>query len=674
MYRDSDLRASKSALQPYIAPTATDQHYAARVYSHKQLNLNRMDEHFERMASWLALESAAETERLKERRRRQSGTDAENSGETLLDLAVSDHDTGLAGRYLLTLVKRNRTLQLPWNRMRVGTPVVLSPHSDSQEEPLPGVVTSRDRSSIQVAVNEWPEADRLRLDVSPDEITRKRMLTALKKAPKERGRSAQLRDILLGNREPAFGDEEECRFESELNESQEAAIRFSLAASDVSIIHGPPGTGKTTTVVELIGQAVARGQKVLACAPSNTAVDNLLERLATGRQNAVRLGHPARVSERLHDHTLAAQVARHEIMSLVRDMMREAEGLFRKAGRFTRAKPAPGAKQEMRREARQLKADARLLEQQAVDSVLDRADVLCATTTLDDTLLADRRFDLVVIDEACQSTEPGCWIPILRADRLVLAGDHFQLPPTVLSAEAARSGLELSLLERLVNLYGDSITRRLDVQYRMNQQIMEFSSSSFYDGSLVAHSSVASHVLSELPHVDETLQTIEPVTFIDTAGAGWEEEVEPDGESRLNPREAELVLNKVRELQDAGLRSREIAVIAPYAAQVRHLRERSPDGGFEGSTLEIDTVDGFQGREKEAVIISLVRSNSNGEIGFLADTRRMNVALTRARRRLIVVGDSSTIGGHEFYSRMLEYFESIGAYHTVWEETPLDGQ
>ncbi|MBT4868036.1 MAG: AAA family ATPase, partial [Planctomycetaceae bacterium] len=455
----------------------------------------------------------------------------------------------------------------------------------------------------------------------------------------------------------------ELEFAATLNPSQQQAVRSALASEDLAIIHGPPGTGKTTTVVELISHAIDQGQKVLACAPSNTAVDNLLQRLVASGKKVVRVGHPARVDQRLREFTLDFQVAKHEMMDIVRDMLREAEGLFRKAGKFTRARPAPGAKQEMRREARRLKADARLLEQHAVQSVLDRADVVCATTTLNEELFGDRRFGLAVIDEACQSTEPGCWIPLLRADRIVLAGDHCQLPPTVLSKPAAREGLATSLLERLVAQYGDSVTSRLDVQYRMHAHIMQFSSQQFYDDTLLADEAVASHLLHDLPAIESSQLTAEPVAFIDTAGADWTEELEPNGESKRNPKEGAFVLKKVRELQAAGLSPRDIAVIAPYAAQVRWLREQ-----WDADDLEIDTVDGFQGREKEAVVISCVRSNSTGEIGFLADTRRMNVALTRARRKLIVVGDSATLGGHAFYAELLSYFESIAAYRSIWDE------
>jgi ATP-dependent RNA/DNA helicase IGHMBP2 len=620
------------------------------------------DNHFQRLMNWLKLESEAETKQIDERRRRRSKTDVEKSGETLLDLVVTHHEPGLGGRTLLTLVKRNRTLGLSWNRLRVGAPVVLS-EEDVSGDSKQGVVSARRRDSIEVSVDEWPEWDRFRLDLSPDEITRKRQAAALRTVENIRGRTGELRDVLLGEREPRFSELPEVEFASSLNSSQQEAVRFALASQDLAIIHGPPGTGKTTTVVELISQAIHQGYKVLACAPSNTAVDNLLKRLVASRRKVVRVGHPARVDQRLRDFTLDVQVAGHEMMSIVRDMLREAEGLFRKAGRFTRAKPPPGAKQEMRREARRLKADARLLEQQAVKSVLDQAEVVCATTSFNEDLLGECHFGLAVIDEACQSTEPGCWIPVLRADRVVLAGDHCQLPPTVLSTQAAREGLATSLLERLVTHYGDLVTRQLDVQYRMHTHIMQFSSQQFYNGSLEADETVASHLLHDLPGVQLSPLTAEPVTFIDTAGADWNEEPDPNGESRQNSKEGSFVLRKVRELQAAGLSPRHIAIIAPYSAQVRWLREQ-----WDADDLEIDTVDGFQGREKEAVLISCVRSNSTGEIGFLADTRRMNVALTRARRKLIVVGDSATLGGHEFYAALLSHFESIGAYRSVWDE------
>jgi predicted DNA helicase len=449
-----------------------------------------------------------------------------------------------------------------------------------------------------------------------------------------------------------------------LNETQQAAVRFALAAQDAALIHGPPGTGKTTAVVEVIRRAVHRGQKVLACAPSNLAVDNIFERLLAAGERAVRLGHPARVLPELRSHTLDLLVDQHPDVRLARKLVKEARGLFRRADRYTRAKPPPGARRETRQEAKSLLDDARRLERQAVEHILDTADVLCATLTgLDSEVLGTRRFDLGLIDEACQSVEPGCWSPLLRCERVVLAGDHCQLPPTVVSPEAASVGLGVSLFERLMALHGPSISRRLTVQYRMHEQIMDFSSLEFYDGELEAAPSVRRHLLADLPGIAAMPMTQTPVELLDTAGAGFDEEVEAEGESRLNREEAALVARKTRQLLEAGVAPEDIAVITPYAAQVRLLRDQLRVPG-----LEIDSVDGFQGREKEAVVISLVRSNPNGEIGFLADIRRMNVALTRARRKLLIIGDSATLASHPFYARLIEYCERLGAYRTVWEE------
>jgi ATP-dependent RNA/DNA helicase IGHMBP2 len=635
-----------------------------------------LESYFDRLLRWLDWESAAETKASAGRRLTRTRQTAERGGETILDLAIEDHETGLGGRHLLTFVKRNRTLNLPWNRLRVGSPVVVSPVDEEEESPQNGVVSARSHRSIQIAIDHWISGDAFDLDLAGDEVSRNRERAALQIVSAARGRLAELRQIILGELDPTNFKLRQPRFFEVganaaaaaplgvgLNESQREAIRFALSAADLAIIHGPPGTGKTTSVVEFIRQAVARGEKVLACAPSNTAVDNLLERLAAVGQRVVRVGHPARVKEELRAHTLDALVADHDNMRLVRELRRDAEALYQKADRYTRAKPARGAKQDMRREARDLKVESRQLERQAINHVLDSAEVICSTTAIDDIVLGDRQFDWVVVDEACQTTEPACWVPLTRGDRILLAGDHCQLPPTVVSKDAAQEGLARSMMQRLVDTYGSAITRQLNVQYRMHEAIMRFSSAQFYGDSLIADKGVRSHLLSELPGVASSALTDEPMTFIDTAGADFDEESELDGSSRCNPEEGRLVLRKVQQLLESGVPAGEIAVISPYAAQVRWLRERA-----NAPALEVDTVDGFQGREKEAVVISLVRSNREGEIGFLADTRRMNVALTRARRKLIVIGDSATLGGHPFYTALLNYLQVINGYHTVWEE------
>lgn len=627
------------------------------------------NDHFQRMARLLQLESDAEARHLLENIRQLSAAAAERGGESVVGLVIAEETSGLGGRCILTLVKRNRTMQLPWNRLEPGAPILLSAVGTKDGEGWRGVVCERNRMELKVALNEPPSdeerAATYRLDLSTDETSRQRQLAALERARSAaRDRLAELRNVLLGEAPPAFRAEVPLvPLNDSLDVSQQDAIRFALSANDLAILHGPPGTGKTTAVIELIRQTVRRGQKVLACAPSNLAVDNMLERLLAVGERAVRLGHPARVMPALREHTLDLMVEDHDDTRQARKLAKKAFGLFRQAGKWTRSKPEPGERQQLRQEARALLADARRLEDQAVERILNGATVVCATLTgLHSETLGQRAFDLAVIDEAAQCAEPVCWLPVLRSQRLVLAGDHCQLPPTILSREAADAGFDVSLMQRLVGLYGPDVTRRLKVQYRMHEEIMAFSSQEFYDAELKAHESVRRHLLCELPGVASNNLTQTAVQFIDTAGAGYDEQPEPDGKSRFNPQEADLVSDKVRALLDAGVPAEAIAVIAPYSAQVRLLREKLAIDG-----LEIDSVDGFQGREKEVVVLSLVRSNAEGDVGFLADVRRTNVALTRARRKLLVIGDSATLSCHTFYQRMIAYFESIGAYHSVWE-------
>ncbi|MFM7974779.1 MAG: AAA domain-containing protein [Pirellula sp.] len=635
------------------------------------------EEYFECWYRFLKLESDAERERLSSRResrkaRGMSDRSIEAQGDTLMHMVISDHRTGLGGRTIATFVKRQAQALLPWNRFRVGAPVVAS-DEDTLMDVANGVVCARSSSSVEVVFDEWPEGKFFRLELSADEITRKRQQSAMLQALQGRGRLAQFRELLINDKEPQFfpikniQSVEASLVQSQLNASQCDAITHALGANDLAIIHGPPGTGKTTTVAELIRQAVSKGQRVLACAPSNTGVDNLLEKLVGLRIDAIRIGHPARVLESLQEHTLDYLVEADPAMKVVREMRREAEMLTSKAGRWTRGKPMPGAREDLKQEARRLRNDAKIFEEQIIQTKLDRAEVICATTNYDPDILGDRTFNLGVIDEACQSTEPGYWPVVLRVEKLVLAGDHCQLPPTVLSTQAMLEGLSKSMMERLVERWGKLVTRQLTIQYRMHQKIMEFPSEHFYAGTLIADPSVAGHTLADLPGVQTESLDTQPVLFVDTSGADWTEELDPNGESKLNPREALWILKQVDALLAAGILPEQIAVIAPYSAQVRFLRDSCSN-----TSVEIDTVDGFQGREKEAVLISLVRSNTQGEVGFLGDTRRMNVAMTRAKRRLIVIGDGSTLGRNTFFKKWIQQAENQGFYKSIWEFNPWE--
>ena len=608
--------------------------------------------------------------RLEAEAEREAAARGDGDGEAALTrLVLRGTDIGLGERLLAALAPRSEQARLPWTRLAVGSPVVLS--TEGGGGAWRGVISRLGDRLVEVALQRAPEEGfppgTFQLALAADDIARQRMQRALGQVTGAQGsRTAELRAVLLG--------EEAGRFDSErlpagweahtthLNAAQRAAVGHALSAEDVAVIHGPPGTGKTTTVCALMAAAVSGGARILACAPSNLAVDNLAEQLLAAGVSLVRIGHPVRVLASLQAYTLDALVEQQDEYRQAKALRKEAFGLRGQADRFRRSRPAPGEKQALRREASSMLDEARLLEAQAVARVLDRAAVVLSTlTAIDSAVLGQRRFDLGVIDEAGQSTEPATWVPVPRVDRLVLAGDHQQLPPTVISTQAAREGFGVSLLERLMGHEGGRLARRLDVQYRMHAQIMTFSNREFYEDSLIAADSVATHRLVDLPGVADLPLTTAPVTYIDTAGASYDEMVGGESASRSNPQEAALAARLVGELLAAGVAADAIGVITPYSAQVALLRELLADA------VEINSVDGFQGREKEAIVISLVRSNWEGQVGFLAETRRMNVALTRARRALIVIGDSGTITAEPFYLRLVAYFEEIGAYQSVWE-------
>jgi ATP-dependent RNA/DNA helicase IGHMBP2 len=610
-----------------------------RVWAERAAVGGGQEDHFQRLARLLDWEGSAEARQALQRAQRLSPAEAERCGTALIDLVLVDEDSGLGGRRLWSLAKRTRS-PLPWTTLDVGSPVVLSPEANRHGIAMRGVVHRRDDQTMGVALSAADDDPgdfaTWRLDLADDQVAFQRQRSALERAAAASGdRTAKLRDVLLGSEEPVFSAERDERpLDAGLNATQQQAVRFALAARDVALIHGPPGTGKTTAVIELIRRAVRRGGRVLACAPSNMAVDNLLMRLVAAREKVVRLGHPARVLPELREHTLDLLVESHPDVRLARKLVKQALGLFRQAARYTRAKPEPGARQATRQEARELLADARRLENQAVAHLLDTADVLCATTTgLDSEILGAAAFRSVRDRRGVPEHRTGLLdsVAALRARRL----GRGPLPIAAHGDQPRSSGR------------------------RIRDQLVRADDGPVWAGGLAAidrpvphershHGVLFSRILrfafgrrrfGSRASLGRSARRAGDAADRGAAGihrhsrAGFDEQVEPDGESRLNPEEAALVARKVRELLDAGLPAADLAVIAPYAAQVRLLRELLPVPG-----LEIDSVDGFQGREKEAVVISLVRSNPRGEIGFLSDIRRMNVAMTRARRVLVERG------------------------------------
>jgi superfamily I DNA and/or RNA helicase len=599
-------------------------------------------------------------------------------GIALRDLEIDEAETAPGGRTRLWLTSRFPA-EVESSRIGGGDPVRLWGSTPDGADAVLAVVARRERTRISVVVEGEPperlEEGRFHLDRDEPGVTfdrGDRAITRFRDAPAASD-LGELRDVLFGVRLAEFDAEQPLiTLDDSLNEPQRAAVRRALAARDVALVHGPPGTGKTRTLVEVIRQAMLRGERVLATAASNTAVDNLAERLVAAGVDTVRLGHPARVSLAMEAHTLDARLEATPDYALARKWNQEANALFRKARGVSRGGGDRETRRETIRQARALLRDARRHVANVQEAILARARVVCATATgADASLLDDEGFDLVVLDEATQAPDPCAFIALARARRAVLAGDPRQLPPTVVDADAAREGLATTLFERIFSSPArERVVRMLVVQHRMHAALMRFPSESQYEGKLVAAPEVAGHTLADLgvlarPILDDPLRQ-GPLVFVDTAGKGWEEERTGDDPSTSNPGQAERVAAEVRRLLSRGLAPSDVGLITPYDAQVRALRALLAAEWRGG--LEIGSVDGFQGREKEAIVVDLVRSNPEGSLGFLTDTRRMNVALTRAKRFLLVVGDSATLGAHPYYAAFLAAAESQGAWVSAWSD------
>jgi superfamily I DNA and/or RNA helicase len=584
-------------------------------------------------------------------------------------LVVADTDAAALGRSSWTLAPKGGG-ELD-SGLRSGDPVLVY-RKRAPEDATRGMVTRRSRRSVSIVFDEPPDAEleesELVVERQWDETTHSRLMSGLRDLEAAtKGRTVQWRELLQGLRPPKTDKVRPLPPDARLNDPQREAVARALASEDIYLVHGPPGTGKTEVLAAIAEQEVAREGTVLACAASNAAVDNLVMRLTARGLDAVRLGHPARVHPSLIDHTLEARAERHEKSRVAVDLSKEARALMRRADRAARQGRSSDRFAEARQaraEAKKLFAEARTLARGAEDDILANATVVCATLTgLTWDRLRGRRFSLALCDEATQAVWPATILALLLSERAVLAGDQHQLPPTVLSMDASRQGLSRTLYERLLDAHGETISTMLRVQYRMNAAIMSFPNESTYDGKLVAHASVASHLLNQLPQVQADERTSAPLLFTDSAGKGWSDETPEGSASHRNPGEAERIVREVQALRAAGVPASDIGVIAPYAAQVQLLRNLLSE-----EEIEIDTVDAFQGREKEAICVSLTRSNDSGALGFVSDVRRMNVALTRARRRLFVVGDSATVSAHPFYAGYLHHVQTHSCYRSAWEE------
>ncbi|MCB1307634.1 MAG: AAA family ATPase [Leptospiraceae bacterium] len=545
------------------------------------------------------------------------------------------------------------------------------------EERLSAVLAWIGESEFEAVVDQlpdWLESGRPGINRTFDEKVYREMDAALERVSHAPHALAEQRDCLLGyaSMHPlstlspaADSDARQFIKKFKLNSAQVEAVLGVLRSSDFTIIHGPPGTGKTRSLVAAIALMVHTGDRVLVTAPTNTAVDLLAELLAPYGFAMLRIGHPGRVDENALAYTLDGRLAAHSEASVLNHMRRDAEELYRKAHRYRRnfGSEERAERQACRAEYRDLMRQVRTLEKSMITQIIDDAVIVLSTLTgANHPLIAEQHFDVAVIDEAAQALEPAAWIPIQRAPRTVLAGDHCQLPPTIISAE---KNLAHTLFEKVIERHSDAHPDRiffLDEQYRMHPDIMAFSNSYFYEDRLRAADAVGERDAFDFTPFERSL------VFINTAGADCVEEADPESESMRNPGEAQLLLqiykSFVPRLKQCG---HSAGLIAPYRAQITLLRKLLRTEGLYPDDVLVDTVDSFQGGERDWIAISLTRSNDEGEIGFLGEIRRLNVAMTRARRMLIMLGDSATLSYDPFFRRLLEHCDRYGDYRSAYE-------
>lgn len=521
------------------------------------------------------------------------------------------------------------------------------------------------------ALLQLTNAERVGIQIYLDEYTYRLMFQALDTVIEAReGRLAHLRDIFHTYAKASEFSFAPVRFPW-LNPSQEKAANLVLRAKDVAVVHGPPGTGKTTTLVETIYETLRRESQVMVCAQSNMAVDWISEKLTERGVNVLRIGNPTRVTDKMLQDTYERRFESHPLYDQLWGIRRNIRQIY---------EHREGSRESRHQKIARLKERAAELEYRINEELFDDARVIaCTLTGSAHHLLTGRRFPTLFIDEAAQALEAACWIAIQKADRVVLAGDHRQLPPTIKSPAAMSGGLDKTLMQTICEKQPRCVSM-LNVQYRMADDIMQFPNKEFYDGCLYSDPSVKYRgildwdtpiewIEAEEPDASDASNSADNFDYSDPITFG--ESSAPDGISRVNPAEAQLALQTLHDYLERIGRDRilyerlDIGIISPYKGQVHLLRRMMRQDSYWKpfrQLISINTVDGFQGQERDIILISMVRNNAQGQVGFLADLRRMNVAITRARMKLLIIGHSPTLCQHPFYRRLKQYTDSLHDY------------
>jgi hypothetical protein len=629
-------------------------------------------DYFRQLALVLKQEWQEDKKNFDEQVQRSTVQERRTNGYSWYPVAIRDTELG-KGDYLTVQFERTTHTELSHQFRFGGSASLFSQHQPDTNR-LEGIITHVSGNILKInfrteELPDWADDGKLGIDLAFDDNSYEEMRKALQLADalKEKREEGRLIRVLTGGEAPARKQSSPALPLTGLNESQQAAIRNILEAEDLAIVHGPPGTGKTTTLIQSI-KALCSEEKgpLLVVAPSNAAVDLLSEKAADAGLSVLRIGNPVRVSENLQSLTLDEKLAAHPRTKEIKRMKKQADEYRNLAHKYKRSfgKAEWEQRKALFKEARAIMKEVENTLDYMTRDILEKAQVItCTLVGAAHYTIANLRYQTVVMDEATQALEPAAWIPVLKAKKLVLAGDHQQLAPTVKSQEAAAAGLSTSLFEKLVARWPEAVSM-LTTQYRMNAAIMEYSNRKFYEGKLVAAPAVADHLI---------FPGDKPLLFIDTAGCGYEEK--QVGTSTSNPEEAAFLVNYLRHYQNectlaaAYTENLSIGIIAPYKEQLEAIRQAIHEEGsfpFKGQ-LSVNTVDSFQGQERDIILISMTRSNPDSRIGFLSEIRRMNVAMTRARKKLVIIGDSSTLAQHAFYAGLIEMAEKHNAYQSAWE-------
>jgi len=602
------------------------------------------------------------------------------NGVTWHPVKINHEELG-AGELMHVELERTTYTDLP-HQFTSGKNVTLYTEREGETKEINGTIKQVQRNVMRVVMHvdelpDWCYEGKLGVNIQFDDHSYTVMQEALDEVISAKdNRVAELRDLIEAKDGFQFEPEDESLIVPGLNLSQTRAVRKVVAAKDIMVIHGPPGTGKSTSLAHAIRETLKYESQVLVCAPTNTAVDVMTEKLIELGVDVLRLGHPARMNDDLVRSSVDGRVTASPYYKEIKELRKQAEEYFRLAGKHKRTYGREEAQERAFNysEARKCIKDARILEDYITEELFKTAQVICCTpVTSKHKALNRKKFKTLFFDEASQALEPMLWVPLLKCNRLILAGDHYQLPPVVKSQEAKNGGLDVTILDRCVTSASSVVL--LNKQYRMNDLIMGFSNRWFYGNELKSDDTVANHALVN----DDTSPLSISLEFIDTAGCGFDEIQNPETLSYCNPDEGRIVYQYLDELitqynHYSNYPTLDIGIIAPYREQREWLQEHLNEQPCVVSGrhhIQVKTIDGFQGEERDVIIISLVRSNARGEIGFLSDLRRMNVAITRARKKLVLVGDSATISKDAFYKQFLDYCEEKGIYRTAWEFSNL---